>query len=106
MRLGGCAIVRGLRSHRIQVQRSTNRITLRRRLMKRHATIAALIILAMAALGFAQGAENKNANANAAKPKMSKKAVERALIAKEKALWEAVKKGDIKRSEERRVGKE
>ena len=65
--------------------------------MKRHATIAALIMLAMATLAFAQGAENKNAgNANAAKPKMSKKAMERALIAKEKALWEAVKKNDAK----------
>jgi Domain of unknown function (DUF4440) len=64
--------------------------------MKRHATIATLIMLAMATLGFAQGAENKNVNATAAKPKMSKKAIERALIAKEKALWEAVKRGDIK----------
>ena len=65
--------------------------------MKRHATIGALIMLAMATLGFAQGAANQNAgNANTAKPKMSKKAVERALIAKEKALWEMVKKGDAK----------
>ncbi len=65
--------------------------------MKRHATIAALIILATATLGFAQGAENKNAgSANTAKPKMSKKAIERTLIAKEKALWDMVKQGDAK----------
>ncbi|HKP14365.1 MAG TPA: nuclear transport factor 2 family protein, partial [Blastocatellia bacterium] len=47
-------------------------------------------------LGFAQGAENKNAAAATAKPKMSKKAIERALVAREKALWELVKKNDPK----------
>ena len=64
---------------------------------KRQIGFAALILLMMATLGFAQGAENKNAaNTNSAKPKMSKKAIERALIAKEKATWEAVKKNDVK----------
>ena len=64
---------------------------------RRQIGFAALILLMMAALGFAQGAENKNAaNTNSAKPKMSKKATERALIAKEKAVWEAVKKHDVK----------
>ncbi|MEN3331799.1 MAG: hypothetical protein V7641_1164 [Blastocatellia bacterium] len=64
---------------------------------RRHLAIATLILLMMATLGFAQGAENKNAaNTNSAKPKMSKKAIERALIAKEKATWEAVKKNDVK----------
>ena len=63
----------------------------------RHPAIAGLILLMLATLGFAQGAENKNAaNTNSAKPKMSKKAVERALIAKEKAVWEEVKKKDVK----------
>src|SRR6059058_2594921 len=65
--------------------------------MKRRFVAIAALLLALAALGFAQGAENKNAaNTNSAKPKMSKKATERALIAKEKATWEAVKKHDVK----------
>jgi len=65
--------------------------------MKRRLVAAAALLLVLATLGFAQGAENKNtANTNSAKPKMSKKATERALIAKEKALWEAVKKNDAK----------
>jgi hypothetical protein len=64
---------------------------------KRQIGFAALILLMMATLGFAQGAENKNAaNTNSAKPKMSKKAIERALIAKEKTTWEAVKQNDVK----------
>jgi hypothetical protein len=64
---------------------------------RRHLAIAALILLTMATLGFAQGADNKNAaNTNSAKPKMSKKALERALIAKERSTWEAVKKNDVK----------
>ena len=65
--------------------------------MKRRFVAMAALLLALAALGFAQGAENKNAaNTNSAKPKMSKKAIERAVIAKERALWEAVKKNDVK----------
>jgi hypothetical protein len=64
---------------------------------RRHLAIAALILLTMATVGFAQGADNKNAaNTNSAKPKMSKKALERALIAKERSTWEAVKKNDVK----------
>ena len=64
---------------------------------RRHLAMAALLVLFVATLGFAQGSDNKNAaNANSAKPKMSKKAVERALVAREKALWELVKKNDAK----------
>jgi Domain of unknown function (DUF4440) len=67
-------------------------------LMKRRNLAAAMQLLTlMATLGFAQGADNKNAaNTNSAKPKMSKKAIERALITREKATWEAVKKNDVK----------
>lgn len=65
--------------------------------MKRRLVALFVLVLAFATFGFAQGTENKNtANSNSAKPKMSKKAIERALIAKEKALWEAVKQGDAK----------
>ena len=65
--------------------------------MKRRLVASAALLLALATLGFAQGADNKNAaNSNSAKPKMSRKATERALIAKEKALWEAVKNNDAK----------
>jgi hypothetical protein len=59
--------------------------------------MAALIVLLVATAGFAQGSENKNAaNPNSAKPKMSKRAIERTLVAKEKSLWEMVKQGDVK----------
>ncbi|MFL6277859.1 MAG: nuclear transport factor 2 family protein [Blastocatellia bacterium] len=65
--------------------------------MKGRLVATAALLVALATLGFAQGTENKNtANTNSAKPKMSKKAIERSLIAKEKALWEAVKKNDAK----------
>jgi hypothetical protein len=59
--------------------------------------MATWVVLLAATIGFAQGSENKNAaGANSAKPKMSKKAVERALVAKEKSLWEMVKNNDAK----------
>ncbi|MFL6213292.1 MAG: nuclear transport factor 2 family protein [Blastocatellia bacterium] len=64
---------------------------------RRHTVMATLVVLIVATLGFAQGSENKNAaNTNSAKPKMSKKMIERAVVAKEKALWELVKKNDAK----------
>ena len=64
---------------------------------RRHTVLATLVVLIVATLGFAQGSENKNAaNTNSAKPKMSKRAIERSLVAKEKSLWEMVKQGDVK----------
>lgn len=64
---------------------------------RRHLAMATLVVLFVATLGLAQGGENKNAaNPATAKPKMSKKAIERALVAKEKALWELVKNNDAK----------
>ena len=64
---------------------------------RRHLAMATLVVLFVATLGLAQGSENKNtASTNIAKPKMSKRAIERALVAKEKALWEMVKQGDVK----------
>ena len=59
--------------------------------------ILAVIFITSSALAQAVG-EKKDANSNAAKPKpaMSKKAIERKLIASEKALWEAFKNKDAK----------
>lgn len=65
---------------------------------RRQAGIAAVMLLMMVTLGFAQGAEKKTtaAKPGGAKSKMSGKPSHEALIAKEKALWEAVKNGDAK----------
>ena len=65
--------------------------------MKRRIAMATWIVLLAATIGLAQGSDNKNtANSNSAKPKMSKKAIERTIVAKEKALWELVKNNDAK----------
>jgi len=62
---------------------------------RRQAGIAAVMLLVMTTLGFAQGAQNKAAaKAGGGKSKAGGKPSHEALIAREKTLWEAVKNGD------------
>ena len=63
---------------------------------RRQAGIAAVMLLVMTTLGFAQGAEKKSAAKAGGKSKTGGKPSHEALIAREKALWEAVKNGDAK----------
>ena len=64
--------------------------------MKRYLPLAALLLLALASISFAQTPAASPSPSPAAKPAMSKAQIRGRLIASEKKLWEAWKNKDAK----------